>query len=138
MNSTYKSKALTTVLALFLGSLGLHRFYLNNIKDSWGWLHAACLPASALLLVLHPEWPLLAYGAPMAVSLLVASLETFYIGLMADEKWDARYNAESDLKTNSRWPIPLMMVLNLFYGATLLLTVIARAFDLMLTGGAYG
>jgi hypothetical protein len=138
MNSTYKSKALTTVLALFLGSLGLHRFYLNSIKDSWGWLHAACLPASALLLVLHPEWPLLAYGAPMAVSLLVASLETFYIGLMADEKWDARYNAESDLKTNSRWPIPLMMVLNLFYGATLLLTVIARAFDLMLTGGAYG
>lgn len=138
MNSTYKSKALTTVLALFLGSLGLHRFYLNGIKDSRGWLHAACLPASALLLVLHPEWPLLAYGAPMIVSLLVASLETFYIGLMADEKWDAKYNAESDLKTNSRWPIPLMMVLNLFYGATLLLTVIARAFDLMLTGGAYG
>jgi hypothetical protein len=31
-----------------------------------------------------------------------------------------------------------MMVLNLFYGATLLLIVIARAFDLWLTGGAYG
>lgn len=138
MNSTYKSKALTTVLALFLGALGLHRFYLNGIKDSWGWLHVASLPASALLLVLHPEWPLLAFGAPMAASLLVASLETFYIGLMADEKWDAKYNEESDLKTNSRWPIPAMMVLNLFYGATLLLTVIARTFDLMLTGGAYG
>ena len=138
MTSTFKSKALTTLLALFLGALGLHRFYLNGIKDSWGWLHAASLPASGLLLTLHPEWPLLAYAAPMTFSLLVASLETFFIGLMPDEQWDAKYNAESDLKTDSRWPIPAMMVLNLFYGATLLLTVIARAFDLMLTGGAYG
>jgi hypothetical protein len=31
-----------------------------------------------------------------------------------------------------------MMVVNLFFGATLLLTVLARGFDLMLTGGAYG
>ena len=60
------------------------------------------------------------------------------IGLMADEKWDATWNAGSSLKSDSRWPIAMLMVANLFYGATLLLTVIARAFDLMLTGGADG
>ena len=36
------------------------------------------------------------------------------------------------------WPVALMMVVNLFCGATLLLTVLARSFDLLLTGGAYG
>ena len=138
MNSTFKSKALATVLALVFGGAGLHRFYLNGMKDRWGWLHAASLPASGLLFALQPDWPLLAYAAPAVLSLLVASLETFVIGLTQDEKWDEKYNAESDIKTGSRWPIPAMMVLNLFYGATLLLTVIARAFDLVLTGGAYG
>ena len=138
MNSTFKSKALATVLALVLGGAGLHRFYLNGMKDPWGWLHAASLPTSGLLFALHPDWPLLAYAAPAVLSFLAASLGTFVIGLTPDEKWDEKYNAESDIKTDSRWPIPAMMVLNLFYGATLLLTVIARAFDLVLTGGAYG
>jgi hypothetical protein len=108
------------------------------MKDRWGWLHAASLPASGLLFALQPDWPLLAYAAPAVLSLLVASLETFVIGLTPDEKWDEKYNNESEIKTDSRWTIPAMMVLNLFYGATLLLTVIARAFDLVLTGGAYG
>lgn len=138
MNSSFKSKSLATVLALALGGAGLHRFYLHGMKDRWGWLHAASLPASALLYALHPDWPLLAYASPAVISLLVASIATFLIGLTPDEKWDEKYNADVEQKTDSQWPIPLMMVLNLFYGATLLLTVIARAFDLMLTGGAYG
>ena len=95
MNSTFKSKALATVLALVLGGAGLHRFYLNGMKDRWGWLHAASLPVSGLLFALQPDWPLLAYAAPAVLSLLVASLETFVIGLTSDEKWDEKYNAES-------------------------------------------
>ncbi len=70
--------------------------------------------------------------------MLVASIETFVIGLMPDEKWDATYNPESGVQSNSQWLVAALMVANLFYGATLLLTVIARAFDLWLTGGAYG
>lgn len=126
------------MLALVFGGAGLHRFYLHGMKDRWGWLHASSLPASALIFALHPEWPLLAYASPAIISLLVASIATFLIGLTPDETWDEKYNADSEQKTDSQWPIPLMMVLNLFYGATLLLTVIARTFDLMLTGGAYG
>ena len=138
MEATHKNKTLATLLALLLGMLGIHRFYLNGITDRWGWLHVASLPASAALLSVRPDWPLLLYAAPLVLSMLVASIETFVLGLMPDEKWDERYNAASGQQSDSRWPVPFMMVLNLFYGATLLLTVIARAFDLWLTGGAYG
>jgi hypothetical protein len=136
--STHKSKTLATFLALLLGPVGLHRFYLHGLADRWGWLHAISLPLSALLLLSNPELPLLVNTLPLVISMLAASIETFVLGLMPDEKWDARYNPTSGIASDSRWPIALMMVVNLFCGATLLLTVLARGFDLMLTGGAYG
>jgi hypothetical protein len=135
---THKNKTLTTFLALLLGSVGLHRFYLHGLADRWGWLHALSLPLSALLLLSNPELPLLVNTLPLVVSMLAASIETFVLGLMPDEKWDAHYNPASGSETDSGWPVALMMVVNLFFGATLLLTVLARGFDLMLTGGAYG
>ncbi len=138
MTAPHKNKTLATLLSFFLGAAGLHRFYLRGATDLWGWLHFASLPATGLLLSTLPDQPLLVTAAPLILSMLVASIETFVIGLTPDEQWDARWNAGSGRKTDSRWPIPTLMVLNLFYGATLLLTVIARAFDLMLTGGAYG
>lgn len=138
IDSPHKSKTLTTLLALLLGFAGLHRFYLQGIRDRWGWLHALSLPLSAGLLLLNPELPLLINTAPVVISMLAASIETFVLGLMPDEKWDARYNTASGRESDSRWPVALMMVVNLFYGATLLLTVLARSVDLMLTGGAYG
>ncbi len=137
-HSPHKNKTLATLLALLLGAVGAHRFYLNGIADRWGWLHVASVPVSAALLAARPDWPLLFFSAPLVVSMLVASIATFVIGLMPDEKWDERYNPGTDTPTDTRWPVPVMMVTNLFYGATLLLTVIARAFDLWLTGGAYG
>ncbi len=133
-----KNKTMATFLALLLGSIGLHRFYLHGLGDRWGWLHAISLPLSALLLLSNPEPPLLINTLPMVISMLAASVETFVLGLMPDEKWDTRYNPASGVASDSRWPIALMMVVNLFCGATLLLTVLARGFDLMLTGGAYG
>jgi hypothetical protein len=136
--TAFKNKTLAAFLAFLLGAAGLHRFYLKGMGDRWGWLHFASLPASGLLLATLPGQPLLVTVSPLVLSALIASIETFVIGLMADEKWDATWNAGSSLKSDSRWPIAMLMVANLFYGATLLLTVIARAFDLMLTGGAYG
>ena len=134
----HKNKTVATFLALLLGSIGLHRFYLGGLSDRWGWLHAVSLPMSAWLLLSNPELPLLVNTLPLVISLLTASIETFVLGLMPDEKWDARYNPASGITSDSRWPIALMMVVNLFCGATLLLAVLARGFDLMLTGGAYG
>ncbi len=136
--AAHKNKTLTTFLALLLGSVGIHRFYLHGLSDRWGWLHAVSLPLSVLLLLSNPELPLLVNTLPLVISMLTASIETFVLGLMPDEKWDAHYNSASGVASDSRWPIALMMVVNLFFGATLLLTVLARGFDLMLTGGAYG
>ena len=137
-NTPHKNKTLATFLALLFGGAGLHRFYLHGMRDSWGWLHAASLILSLLLLAGAPERALLINMAPLVLSVLASSIETFIIGLMPDEKWDAIFNAESGIETDTSWPVPLMMVANLFCGATLLLITIARAFDLMLTGGAYG
>ncbi len=137
-NTAHKNKTLATLLALLLGGVGLHRFYLRGLRDSWGWLHAASAVLSLLLWAGAPERALLINMAPLVLSVLAASIETFVIGLMPDVKWDAIYNTESGIETDTGWPVPLMMVANLFYGATLLLIAIARAFDLMLTGGAYG
>ena len=134
----HKSKTLTAFLAFILGYAGLHRFYLRGLSDRWGWLHAVSLPFSALLLVSNPELPLLVNTVPLVISMLTASIETFVIGLMPDEKWDARYNPASERTSDSRWPVALIMVLNMFYGATLLMAVLARSFELMLTGGASG
>ena len=136
--AAHKNKTITTLLALLLGSVGIHRFYLHGLTDRWGWLHAISLPLSTMLLLSNPELPLLVNTLPLVISMLTASIETFVLGLMPDEKWDARYNPASGIVSDSRWPIALMMVVNLFFGATLLRTLLARGFDLMLTGGAYG
>ena len=134
----HKNKTVATFLALLLGFVGLHRFYLHGLKDRWGWLHAVSLSLTVLLLLSNPELPLLINTVPLVISMLTASIETFVLGLMPDEKWDVRYNPTSGIASDSGWPVALMMVVNLFCGATLLLTVLARGFDLMLTGGAYG
>jgi hypothetical protein len=136
--TTHKNKTLATFLAFFGGFSGLHRFYLGGPTDALGWLHALSVPATGLLMLSNPELPMLINSAPLVMSMLAASIETFVLGLMPDEKWDARYNPDSSRRSDSRWPIAVMMVLNLFYGATLLLTVLARGVDLALTGGAYG
>ncbi len=138
MTVRHKNKTLAALLAFLLGAIGLHRFYLKGTGDRWGWLHLASLPATAALLLALPGQPLLVTASPLILSALVASIETFVIGLMPDEKWDATWNAGSGEQSDSHWPVAALMVANLFYGATLLLSVIARAFDLMLTGGAYG
>jgi len=138
MTARHKNKTLAALLSFLLGMIGLHRFYLRGLRDPWGWLHAASLPATALVMSTDPGRPLLVNALPLVLSMLVASIETFVIGLMPDEQWDQRFNPDSGNQSDSRWPVAFLMVANLFYGATLLLTVIARAFDLWLTGGAYG
>ena len=111
MQNSHKNKTFAALLGLMLGGAGVHRFYLQGMKDIPGWLHAASVLFSAAL---------------------------FIIGLMSDEKWDALYNAESGKTSDTGWPVALLMVMNLANGATLMLIALARSFDLILTGGSYG
>jgi hypothetical protein len=138
MARRHKHKTLATLLALLFGGLGFHRFYLYGWKDTWGWLHFASLPLSAVLMLAAPDQPLIFAGMPFLISTLAGFIETFVIGLSPDEKWDALHNRDSGRLSNSGWPIPILMVLTLALGATALIALIARTFDLLFTGGAYG
>ncbi len=138
MTASHKNKTFAALLALLFGGAGLHRFYLHGMRDRWGWLHAAALLLSGGLLAQDPSRALLVNTAPLVLSVLAACIETFVIGLMADEKWDAHYNATSGQQSDTSWMVAVLMVINLGYGATLMLIALARSFDLLLTGGSYG
>lgn len=138
MPTSHKNKTFATLLAAVTGSIGLHRFYLFGKRDFWGWMHAATLPLAALLAAFQPGAPLLFTGAPLVVSALGGLLEALVLGLTPDEKWDARHNQDSGRQSASGWPLALLLVLTLGAGAIALIAAIARTFDLLFTGGAYG
>ena len=134
----HKNKAFCTLLALVLGGLGIHRFYLYGAKDPWAWLHLSSVPLSAVLWISAPGRPLLFTTAPLVLSILTGIIETLVIGVTADDKWDAAHNPESGHRTDSGWPVVLLLIVALGGGATALIATIARTFDLLITGGSYG
>lgn len=77
-------------------------------------------------------------AAPLLLSGFSGFLEALVLGLTSDDKWDAAYNAGRPNKSNSGWPLALLLVLTAGFGAIALIATIARTLDLLLTGGAYG
>jgi hypothetical protein len=134
----HKNKTLTSFLAFLFGGLGIHRFFLRGKTDIWAWIHLASLPASGLLIALFPALPLFFGLLPLVLSFLIAFLETLVIGLTPDEKWDTKYNSASGQVSSSAWPLAVLLVLAVGVGATGLIATIARSFDLLFTGGAFG
>ncbi|MDN4059448.1 NINE protein [Massilia sp. YIM B02769] len=135
----YKNKTLATVLALALGGLGAHRFYLHGGVDRLGLLHACSLPVAGLVYSQTDAGVNVFYALlPLLVSYIVAFIAALAIGLTPDEKWDARFNAEAGRRTQSNWILAVLLVATLMVGATVLIATISRLFDLMYTGGAYG
>ena len=134
----HKNKTLATALALSLGTLGAHRFYLHGGMDRLGLLHVASLPIAGLVFSnahgLNPFYALL----PLLVSAIAACIEALVIGLTPDENWDARFNAAAGTRSQSNWLLALLLVGTLLVGATVLIGTISRLFDLLFTGGAYG
>jgi TM2 domain-containing membrane protein YozV len=138
MSVLHKNKTFATLLAAVFGGIGLHRFYLRGFGDKWGWLHAAALPVSGLVALAasgaDPYFKLL----PLLVSILIACIEALVLGLMPDDKWDAAFNAHSGQHSDSRWPLAVVLVATLMFGAFGLIAATARLFDLLYTGGIYG
>ena len=134
----HKNKTVATALAFLFGGLGFHRFYLKGSVDRLGLLHVCCLPVAGLVYGAgrgpNPFWVLL----PILVSCIAGWIEALVLGLMPDEKWDARYNPASGRSSRSNWPVVLIVVLSTLVGATALIGTISRMFDLLYTGGAYG
>lgn len=133
----HKNKTVATLLALLLGGLGAHRFYLKGGTDRLGLLHLCSLPVAGILYGAvrpHPFYMLL----PLLVSFVAGYVEALAIGLTPDEQWDARHNRGSGRQSRSSWPLPVLLVLTMMVGAIVLIGTIARLFDLAYTGGAYG
>ena len=138
MTQAHKNKTLTAFLSLSLGSLGAHRFYLYGKNDAIAWLHFSTLPLSLLLSKLYFNLNEFITFGPWLLSLLVALLMTLILGLKSDEKWDAEFNPNSGQKSDSSWLLAVILVFDLGAGAIALIGMMARAFDLLYTGGAYG
>lgn len=136
MNSAYKSKTLATWAALLGGPMGLHRFYLYGLSDWVGWLH----PIPTLLGLWGIQrvqnfgqddmlsWMLIPLlGFTMAVTMLHAIV----YGLMPDERWHTRHNAEllkdtpAEQLPGSGWATVIGVGLALMIGATVLMATIA-------------
>jgi TM2 domain-containing membrane protein YozV len=138
MAIAHKNKTVAALLAFLFGSVGIHRFYLCGWKDTGAWLHFFTLPITVALLRIEAAQPLITVLNPFVISILASFIETLVIGLTPDDKWDLQYNQNSGRQSDSNWPIALLMVLTLGIGATALIAAIARTFDLLFTGGAYG
>ncbi len=144
MNQTvttkHKNKTLTTLLAIFLGGVGAHRFYLYGSRDFWAWNYvmAFILFASAVFLAQSPHTLTISIIALFPVSIFAGWIEAIVTGLTADAKWDARHNANSPHKSASGWPLIVLLVLTFALGITSFIFCVARATDLFLTGGAFG
>ncbi len=135
---SHKNKTFATLLAVLLGGVGAHRLYLRGTRDKWALLHLASVPAAALVALLAPQADIYFKLLPLTLSYLAAFLQALVLGLMPDEKYDAAFNAGSGGRTDSQWPLALLLVVTMLVGATTLIATIARLFDLMYTGGAYG
>lgn len=132
-----KNKTTAAWLAFLGGPLGLHRFYLRGWGDMLGWL----LPIpSALGLYgierirmfgLDDPWswalvPLLGF------TIAGCALTAIVYGLMAPEKWNARYNAGAPADAapgRTQWLTIGAIVLALLFGSTVLMASIVFSFQ---------
>lgn len=132
-----KSKTLAAWLALVGGPLGLHRFYLRGMGDTFGWL----LPIPTALGLYGIE-RVQQYGQDDVLSWLLIPLLGFTFagccltaivyGLMAPERWNARFNpgAPADAPSGgTRWATIFAIVVALMVGAGVLMASIAFSFQ---------
>ena len=138
MPTPHKNKTFATLLALVAGAVGLHRFYLRGSLDKLGLLHMASLPLCGLIYGLAPGANWFYKILPLLVSAMAGYIEALVLGLMSDEKWDAAFNAGSGRTSASNWPLALLLVATMVTGAVVVIGTLARLFDLLYTGGAYG
>lgn len=138
MSTSHKNKTAATFLALILGSVGVHRFYLRGSLDKLGLLHLASLPIAGLVYGLAPEANWFFKILPLVVSGIVGIIEALVIGLTDDEKFDAAFNPGSGRQSQSTWILAVLLVCTMLTGATMGIATLARLFDLLSTGGAYG
>lgn len=138
MPTPHKNKTFATFLAVILGAVGAHRFYLRGSLDKLGLIHVASLPVAGMIYGLAPQADWFYKILPILVSAVAGFLEALVIGLTSDEKFDAAFNPKSDKKSDSSWILAVLLVLTMMIGAIALIFTMARLFALLYTGGMDG
>lgn len=138
MKNSHKNKTIAALLAFAGGVIGLHRFYLKGNTDKWAWLHVMSLPTSLLIYLFSQDLNPFFTIMPVMLSALIGFITCLVMGTTSDEKWDAQHNVNFSQRSDTGWPIALILVLTLGIGASLLIALLARTFDLLYTGGLYG
>lgn len=138
MSTVHKNKTLATLLAVILGGFGAHRFYLRGMADKAGLLHLSSAVIAVLVTVLAPQADWFFKVLPLLLSYVVGFVEALVIGVTADEKWDAAFNANSGKRSASKWYLAMLLVATMLLGMTVMIATMARVVDLLYTGGAYG
>jgi hypothetical protein len=127
--SPYRSKTVATWLALALGTVGAHRFYLKGFGDKLGWLHLLPTAAGALGVLRMRNlgqddvqaWVLIPL---LGLMISQAMLCAIVYGLTPDEKWDARHNPGRPVHATA-WAPVLGVILALMLGGVALMGTIA-------------
>ncbi len=140
MNARHKSKTIATVLSALAGMLGLHRFYLFGRNDVVGWMY---LGASLVYLnIVAYSWPDPSLATRIAclfpLTAFIAAVEALVIRLTEDTKWNRQHNSHSLVESRSGWTLIIVLVLTMATAFTALVASLARAPDLLYTGGAFG
>lgn len=140
VRARHKNKTLATLLAVLFGAVGAHRFYVRGKRDAVGWAYvlASLLYGAILAADLQRHSLDTSVAALFPLPVFAGLVEALVTGLIADEKWDARHNAGSGRQSRSRWPLVVVLVTTLGGGFVAFIACLARATDLLYTGGSFG
>ena len=127
-----RSKFIFCALGILFPGTGFNCFYLLGFKSFWAWAQLFSLIGGIggwlLLKAGHfhsaPGWVLLTLGF---IAMEASWLTTIALGLRADEKWDAQFNAAG--KSKSGWPTILTVIFSLVFGAGVMMTFLAVSFE---------
>lgn len=128
-----KNKTVATWLAFLGGPLGLHRFYLHGLGDMLGWL----LPVPTALGIYGIQrlqelgqddrlsWLLIPL---LGFTFAACALQAILYGLMAPERWNARFNPQQAADASpgrTGWLTVVAVAASLMVGAGVLMASIA-------------
>ncbi len=132
-----KRKTVAAWLAFLGGPLGLHRFYLHGLGDLVGW--ALPIPTALGLYGIQRvqrlgqddtlSWLLIPL---LGFTIAACCLTAIYYGLMAPEKWNARFNPslpQDSAAGGTTWFTVGAVALALMFGAGILMASIAFSFQ---------
>ena len=128
-STQYRSKTLTAWLALLLGSLGAHRFYLYGLRDARAWLYwiptVLGLAGLTRMRNLGLDDTAASFLLPLlGLSVSMAMLAAIVTALMPDASWNLKHNAQAEPRS-SGWGAVMAAVVGLFVGATILMSTLA-------------